>query len=113
MNLYKPYKLHPHPWKADQGQIREAHGWSIGSYPYTLGDETDHSSGRLMARAPELLDLMGLTLRTIGDVLRSEPDMRQSNREVLEEISQELREAIHEKLDQYGQIDEGGNHERD
>jgi hypothetical protein len=50
-----------------------------------------------MARAPELLDLMSLTLQTIGDVLRSEPDMMQSNREVLEEISQELREAIHER----------------
>jgi hypothetical protein len=93
----KPYKLHDHPWQADHGQIRDANGWAIGSYPFTLGDQTDHSSGRLMAKAPELLDLMGLTLRTIGDVLRSEPDLMESNREVLNEISQELREAIHER----------------
>jgi hypothetical protein len=97
MNKYKPYKLHPYPWTIDRGTIRTADGDVIGHSVYSLGDEIDHSSGRLMARAPELLDLMSLTLQTIGDVLRSEPDMRQSNREVLEEISQELREAIHER----------------
>lgn len=97
MNLYKPYKLHPYPWTLDRNQLRNANGEAIGSVPYTLGDETDQSSGRLMAKAPELLDLMSLTLLTIGDVLRSEPNMRESNREVLEAISQELREAIHEK----------------
>lgn len=96
MNLHKPYKLQPYPWTIDRGTIRNANGDVIGHTAYSLGDELDHSSGRLMARAPELLDLMSLTLRTIGDVLRSEPDLMTSNREVLQEISQELREAIHE-----------------
>ena len=90
-------KIHPYPWTADKGQIKNANGDVIGNYPYTLGDSTDQSSGRLMARAPELIDLISLTLRTIGDVLRSEPDLMESNREVLQEISQELREAIHER----------------
>lgn len=97
MKPYKPYQLHPHPWTIDRGIIRNANGDVIANAAYSLGDETDHSSGRLMAKAPELLDVISLTLCTIGDVLRSEPDMRQSNREVLEEISQELRKAIHER----------------
>jgi len=90
-------KIHPYPWTADKGQIKNANGDVIGNYPYTLGDQLDHDSGDLMAKAPALVDLISLTLRTIGDVLRSEPDLRQSNREVLEDISQELREAIYER----------------
>jgi hypothetical protein len=50
-----------------------------------------------MAKSPELIELMSLTLRTIGDIIRSEPDMRESNREVLDEISDMLREAIQDK----------------
>ena len=94
--------IHPHPWKADKGQIKEANGWVIGNYPYTLGDETDHKSGELMAKAPELLNLLSLTLRTIGDILRSEPDLRPSNKDILESISQDIRQAIHEVPDQEG-----------
>jgi hypothetical protein len=96
MNL-KPYKLHPYPWTLDRNHIKNADGDVIASVPYTLGDEIDHSSGRLMARAPELLDLISLTLCTIGDVLRSEPDLMPSNKDVLESISQDLRSALNDQ----------------
>ena len=46
----------PGPWRADEGQIRNPDGWALGSYPFTLGDQTDRNNGRLMAAAPELLE---------------------------------------------------------
>lgn len=94
---YKPYQLHPHPWSHDRGTVKSASGDVIGNFVYSLGDETDHSSGRLMTRTPELLEVISLALRTIGDVLRSEPDLRDSNRDVLESISQDLRDALHDR----------------
>lgn len=84
------YDLLPYPWEADQGKIRDKHGQVIGTY-------TQDSSGRLMAKGPELIELLSLTLLTIGDVLRSEPDLSNGNREVLEEISNMLRDAIQDK----------------
>jgi hypothetical protein len=99
---WQPYQLHDWPWKIDRGQIKDKHGNVIGNYAFTLGDETDHSCGRLMAKSPELLALLDLTLRTIGDVIRSEPDMRESNREVLDEISDMIREAIQDKAGAHG-----------
>jgi hypothetical protein len=107
MNLHKRYKLHPYPWTLDRNQIRDANGWAIGSVPFSLGDETDQSSGRLMAKAPELLDAAGLALRTINDTLRHE-NLSAGGYEALEMAANELREAIHEKLDQFGNIEEGG-----
>jgi hypothetical protein len=99
---WQPYQLHPYPWKADHGHLKDAEGNVIGNYAFSLGDETDHSCGRLMAKSPELLALLDLTLRTIGDVIRSEPDMRESNREVLDEISDMIREAIQDKAGAHG-----------
>jgi len=99
---WQPYQLHDWPWKIDRGQIKDKHGNVIGNYAYSLGDETDHSCGRLMAKAPELIELMSLTLRTIGDVLRSEPGMHESNQEVLSEISDMLRDAIQDKAGAHG-----------
>jgi hypothetical protein len=83
----------------------------IGNFVYSLGDETDHSSGRLMTRAPEILAAASLALRTINDTLRHE-ELTAGGREALEMAANDLREAIHEKLDQFGQIDKGGANER-
>ncbi len=94
MNLYKPYKLHPHPWTADKGQIREAHGWAIGSYPYTLGDETDHSSGELMAKAPEMLEAIQAALDVIDPWLQEQHILTAQSREMLETVKGLLSEAI-------------------
>jgi hypothetical protein len=99
---WQAYQLHPYPWTIDRGVIRTADGDVIGHIAYSLGDETDHSCGRLMAKSPELLAIMDLTLRTIGDVLRSEPDMRESNQAVLSEISDMLRDAIQDKAGAHG-----------
>jgi len=52
----KPITYTPGPWQADRNQIRNPDGWALGSYPYNLGDETDHNNGRLMAAAPALLE---------------------------------------------------------
>jgi len=45
----------PGPWKAAGGYIRDKAGDCLGTYPFSLGDMTDHNNGRLMAAAPELL----------------------------------------------------------
>jgi len=39
--------IHPHPWTASEGTIREVNGYVIGNYAYTLGDHLDHNSGEL------------------------------------------------------------------
>lgn len=59
----------PGPWHIDRGQIRDKNGDSIGSYPYTLGDDTDHANGRLMAAAPELLEALKRLAGLAGPVL--------------------------------------------
>jgi len=40
--------IHPHPWTASEGTIREVNGYVIGNYAYTLGDHLDH--GQLQKR---------------------------------------------------------------
>lgn len=39
----------------DRGQLRSPDGDALGSFPHTLGDETDAANGRLAAAAPDLL----------------------------------------------------------
>jgi len=85
--------IHPHPWTASEGTIREVNGYVIGNYAYTLGDHLDHNSGELMAKAPELREAAALALRTIGDTLRHE-ELKPGNREALQAMEKVLRKAI-------------------
>lgn len=50
----KPYIAGP--WYRDRGSIRTPAGWHIANVAYTLGDETDHNTGDLIAAAPDLLE---------------------------------------------------------
>lgn len=44
------------PWHRERGNILTAEGWHIANVAYTLGDETDHNTGDLIAAAPDLLE---------------------------------------------------------
>ena len=85
--------IHPYPWTVDRNHIKDAEGNVIASVPYTLGDELDHNSGELMAKAPELLQAAGEALQIIGDILRHE-NLKPGSREALEAAEKHLRKAI-------------------
>lgn len=53
------------PWNIDRGQIRDRHGWSIASCAYSLGDDQDHATGRLILAAPALALAAGALLHRI------------------------------------------------
>ena len=46
-------------WTLERGTIRNEDGDVLASVPYSLGDEADHRRARLIAAAPELLELAG------------------------------------------------------
>jgi len=48
----------PGSWTLDRGQVRNAAGWVVASAPYTTGGHQDRSTGRLIAMAPELLEVL-------------------------------------------------------
>lgn len=78
----KPITYTPGPWQVDRGQIRNPDGWALGSYPYNLGDETDHNNGRLMAAAPTLLEACIEVL----DILETGHGGDKRARAILEEV---------------------------
>ena len=50
--------IHPHPWTASEGTIREVNGYVIGNYAYTLGDHLDHNSGELINKLEQVYQLL-------------------------------------------------------
>lgn len=90
-NIIKTYT--PGPWHADEGQIRTPEGSVLGTYPHTIGDQTDRNNGELMAAAPELLAACDITLRTINDTIRHE-NLKPGNKEALEGIADKLKALV-------------------
>lgn len=58
----------PGPWHVDRGQVQNSDGDLLATYPFTLGDESDHANGLLMAAAPDLLAAAILTLEALGEM---------------------------------------------
>lgn len=58
----------PGPWQLDRGQIRDANGNALASYPYSLGGEADHANAILAAAAPDLLAAALITLETLANI---------------------------------------------
>ena len=90
----KPYNLHPYPWKAEFGKIEDAFGKTIGTYKLHQGNETNKSSGRLMAKAPELLDLINITYQTLGELLKTEEKICEKNKQAMVTLRMFLIEAL-------------------
>jgi len=86
-------QYHPYPWTADKGRILEANSWVIGNYPFTLGDELDHASGELMAKAPELLEAAKLAHATIREILLTQP-LSPGGAQALQSTLDKLAEVI-------------------
>ena len=55
-HIYNGYS--PAPWRAEHGQLRDAEGNALASYPNTLGGLQDIHNARLLAAAPELLEAL-------------------------------------------------------
>lgn len=79
-------------WTLDGGQIRNDNGWVVASVPYTLGDETDHANGVLIANAPELLDY---AIRMLKILKRNPPvsEKDKVNLDFFEEVIQRCLSA--------------------
>ena len=106
--MEKPKKHSPSPWTAEQGQVMNAEGNSIGTYnPET---ELGQHDGELMATAPQLLAymeksdaLIAHTIKIINMMIRHEihtTDLMSTLADLVDTLYARQKE-VHETLDKW------------
>jgi len=91
--IFDPTQTTPAPWHVERNQIKNAKNEALGSYPYNLGGTEDHQNGLLMAKAPELLDAIALTVLLTSDLIEF-GNLKPSTRAALKALNELLEKVI-------------------